>query len=100
MHPRRPMPKILAQPFLALGCTTTGIPFGSDCPLTDPELFALQTKYGEKYAVCPRTMYVGTQDWPSMERNNPKLELLYDSGAGQPRSQNADSLLLSGSIES
>ena len=35
MHPRRPMPKILAQPFLALGCTTTGIPFGSDCPLTD-----------------------------------------------------------------
>jgi PTS system nitrogen regulatory IIA component len=35
MHPRRPMPKILAQPFLALGCTVTGIPFGKDCPLTD-----------------------------------------------------------------
>ena len=35
MHPRRPMPKILAQPFLALGCTSSGIPFGSDCPLTD-----------------------------------------------------------------
>jgi nitrogen PTS system EIIA component len=35
MHPRRPMPKILAQPFLALGCTLGGIPFGSDCPLTD-----------------------------------------------------------------
>jgi nitrogen PTS system EIIA component len=35
MHPRRPMPKILAQPFLALGCTLSGIPFGSDCPLTD-----------------------------------------------------------------
>lgn len=35
MHPRRPMAKILAQPFLALGCTVTGIPFGSGCPLTD-----------------------------------------------------------------
>lgn len=35
MHPRRPMPKIIAQPFLALGCTASGIPFGSDCPLTD-----------------------------------------------------------------
>jgi len=35
MHPRRPMPKILAQPFLTLGRTLSGIPFGSDCPLTD-----------------------------------------------------------------
>jgi PTS system nitrogen regulatory IIA component len=35
MHPRRPMSKILAQPFLALGRTASGIPFGSDCPLTD-----------------------------------------------------------------
>jgi nitrogen PTS system EIIA component len=35
LHPRRPMPKILSQPLLALGCTTTGIPFGVDVPLTD-----------------------------------------------------------------
>jgi len=35
LHPRRPMPQILAQAFLALGCTTTGIPFGGDAPLTD-----------------------------------------------------------------
>jgi nitrogen PTS system EIIA component len=35
LHPRRPMNKILAQPFLALGCTVSGIPFGSGCPLTD-----------------------------------------------------------------
>ncbi len=35
LHPRRPMAKILGQPFLALGCTSTGIPFGSDVPLTD-----------------------------------------------------------------
>lgn len=35
LHPRRPLAKILAQPFMALGCTSTGIPFGSDVPLTD-----------------------------------------------------------------
>jgi nitrogen PTS system EIIA component len=35
LHPRRPMPQILAQAFLALGCTTTGIPFGEGAPLTD-----------------------------------------------------------------
>jgi nitrogen PTS system EIIA component len=35
LHPRRPMPQILAQPFLALGCSTTGIPFGEGAPLTD-----------------------------------------------------------------
>ncbi|MCE5302118.1 MAG: PTS sugar transporter subunit IIA [Planctomycetaceae bacterium] len=35
LHPRRPMAKFLAQPLLALGCTSAGIPFGgSDC-LTD-----------------------------------------------------------------
>jgi nitrogen PTS system EIIA component len=35
LHPRRPLANILAQPFLALGCTSSGIPFGGDGPLTD-----------------------------------------------------------------
>lgn len=35
LHPRRPMAKILSQPFLALGATSTGIPFGSNVPMTD-----------------------------------------------------------------
>jgi PTS system nitrogen regulatory IIA component len=35
LHPRRPMPKILSQPLLALGCTSSGIPFGGAAPLTD-----------------------------------------------------------------
>lgn len=30
LHPRRPLGQILAQPFLALGRTTGGIPFGSE----------------------------------------------------------------------
>jgi len=29
LHPRRPLPQILAQPLLALGRTTQGIPFGN-----------------------------------------------------------------------
>ncbi len=35
LHPRRPLPKILAQPFVALGVTSTGIPFGADVPMTE-----------------------------------------------------------------
>jgi PTS system nitrogen regulatory IIA component len=35
LHPRRPLPKILAQAFVALGVTSTGIPFGADVPMTD-----------------------------------------------------------------
>jgi PTS system nitrogen regulatory IIA component len=30
LHPRRPMPNILDQAFLALGITAAGIPFGGD----------------------------------------------------------------------
>ena len=35
LHPRRPMARILSQPFLALGCTATSIPFGTGAPMTD-----------------------------------------------------------------
>ena len=35
LHPRRPLPKILAQAFVALGVTSTGIPFGTGVPMTD-----------------------------------------------------------------
>jgi nitrogen PTS system EIIA component len=35
LHPRRPMAKILAQPFLAFGSTMGGIPFGGEGALTD-----------------------------------------------------------------
>jgi nitrogen PTS system EIIA component len=35
LHPRRPMAKILSQPFLSLGCTSSGIPFGESAPLSD-----------------------------------------------------------------
>ena len=35
LHPRRPMSRILSQPLLALGKTSTGIPFGGAAPTTD-----------------------------------------------------------------
>ncbi len=35
LHPRRPMSRILGQPFLALGRTGTSIPFGAGAPMTD-----------------------------------------------------------------
>ena len=35
LHPRRPLAKILDQPFLSLGRTGGGIPFGGGAPLTD-----------------------------------------------------------------
>ena len=44
LHPRRPMPQILSQPLLALGCTSTGIPFGGSAPLTDVFFLILSTE--------------------------------------------------------
>jgi len=35
LHPRRPMPTILAEALLALGVSPGGVPFGSDGSLTD-----------------------------------------------------------------
>lgn len=35
LHPRRPMPKILDRPLLALGLTGSGIPFGGESTLSD-----------------------------------------------------------------
>ena len=35
LHPRRPMPSILGEPILALGISSSGIPFGGSRNLTD-----------------------------------------------------------------
>jgi PTS system nitrogen regulatory IIA component len=35
LHPRRPMAKILSDPFIALGRTNTSIPFGGGAPMAD-----------------------------------------------------------------
>ena len=43
LHPRRPMARILSQALLALGCTSSGIPFGVGAPLTDVFLLICST---------------------------------------------------------
>jgi PTS system nitrogen regulatory IIA component len=53
LHPRRPMTKILAQPFLALGCTVTGIPFGGTT-LTDIFFLICSTDDGMHLRVLAR----------------------------------------------
>jgi PTS system nitrogen regulatory IIA component len=35
LHPRRPLPTILSEPFLAIGISSRGIPFGGSRSLTD-----------------------------------------------------------------
>ena len=39
LHPRRPLPDAIAQPFVALGVTSQGIPFGGSRTLTDVFFF-------------------------------------------------------------
>ncbi|HEY3398364.1 MAG TPA: FtsX-like permease family protein [Armatimonadota bacterium] len=68
-------------------------------PLSDAELFAMRTKYGEKFSVAPRLMYVGIQEWPALERSNPKLEMLYNPNPTTSRSVTCDSILQFGAHE-
>ena len=53
LHPRRPLPKILAQAFVALGVTSTGIPFGADVPMTDIFFLIARRKIAATFARWP-----------------------------------------------
>ncbi len=51
LHPRRPMPSVLERPFLALGRTLSGVPFGgSRSGLTD--VFFLILSFNERQHLC------------------------------------------------
>jgi PTS system nitrogen regulatory IIA component len=54
LHPRRPMPAILAEAILALGITPTGIPFGSDGNLTDIFFLLCSTSDHEHLRILAR----------------------------------------------
>jgi PTS system nitrogen regulatory IIA component len=54
LHPRRPMPAILAESVLALGITPTGIPFGSDGNLTDIFFLICSTSDHEHLRILAR----------------------------------------------
>jgi len=54
LHPRRPMPTILAEAVLALGITPGGIPFGSGGSLTDIFLLICSTSDHEHLRILAR----------------------------------------------
>ena len=54
LHPRRPMPAILAEPQLALGVTPRGIPFGSGGSLTDIFFLICSTSENEHLRILAR----------------------------------------------
>jgi PTS system nitrogen regulatory IIA component len=54
LHPRRPMPAILAEAVLALGLTPGGIPFGTDGSLTDIFFLICSTSDHEHLRILAR----------------------------------------------
>jgi PTS system nitrogen regulatory IIA component len=54
LHPRRPMPAILAEAVLALGITPGGIPFGSAGSLTDIYFLICSTSDHEHLRILAR----------------------------------------------
>jgi PTS system nitrogen regulatory IIA component len=54
LHPRRPMPAILAEAVLALGVTPGGIPFGTDGSLTDIFFLICSTSDHEHLRILAR----------------------------------------------
>jgi hypothetical protein len=65
----------------------------SFAPITDAEVFAFRSKYGEKYDVCPRRFLIGGRDWATGKRGNPKLDLSFKDAAGNARSFEFHSVL-------
>ena len=62
-------------------------------PVTGEEQFALVTKYGSRYRVAARSLYVGTEDWNTKERRNPLVELKRTEADGTLRSCQMESVL-------
>jgi PTS system nitrogen regulatory IIA component len=64
LHPRRPMPAILAEAVLALGITPGGIPFGSDGRLTDIFFLICSTSDHEHLRILARlSRVINDQDF-------------------------------------
>jgi hypothetical protein len=53
-------------------------------PISESELFALQSRYGHLYTVAPRRLLVGQRDWNQI-CYNPEIDLAYEPSNGIPR---------------
>jgi PTS system nitrogen regulatory IIA component len=69
LHPRRPMPSILAEALVALGISPGGIPFGSDGRLTDIFFLICSTSDHEHLRILARlSRVINDQDFLAMMR--------------------------------
>jgi PTS system nitrogen regulatory IIA component len=70
LHPRRPMPAILAEAVLALGITSGGIPFGSGGSLTDIFFLICSTSDHEHLRILARlSRVINDQEFLAELRN-------------------------------
>jgi hypothetical protein len=52
-------------------------------PLSASEVFALKSKFGERFPVAERRFYTGIQDWNERKRVNPVLSAVSEGKAGR-----------------
>jgi hypothetical protein len=61
-------------------------------PLSQSEVFALRSKFGDRFPVAERRFYTGIQDWKERKRVNPSLSASFESPSG-PRTTPFGSIL-------
>jgi PTS system nitrogen regulatory IIA component len=78
LHPRRPMPAILAEAVLALGITPGGIPFGTAGSLTDIFFLICSTSDHEHLRILARlSRVINDQDFLAAMRGAPNAQQLH-----------------------
>jgi len=78
LHPRRPMPAILAEAVLALGITPGGIPFGTAGSLTDIFFLICSTSDHEHLRILARlSRVINDQDFLAAMRGAPDANELH-----------------------
>jgi nitrogen PTS system EIIA component len=79
LHPRRPMPAILAEAVLALGIAPRGIPFGSSGRLTDVFFLICSTSDHEHLRILARlSRVINDQDFLTEARAAPDPASLHE----------------------
>jgi len=61
-------------------------------PISAGEVVAFRNKYGEKYDVCERNMWVGEEEWRDLKRYNPELTATFEID-GKRRTADFESIL-------
>jgi PTS system nitrogen regulatory IIA component len=79
LHPRRPMPAILAEAVLALGVANRGVPFGSGGSLTDIFFLICSTNDHEHLRILARlSRVINDQDFLAAMRQTPDAVTLHE----------------------